>query len=321
MSRTGCRSLTDISELSRRLHERGARRVALQFPEGLKRRALAFASALRDEGFLILISGDPCYGACDPALRLLEYADVLVHFGHSEMIFHPDIIFEPFYMDFDPTVLEKALPHLREKKIGVVTTVQHIHMREEIKGYLESHGIEALFGEGGGRVRHSGQVLGCSFSAARIPGVSEVLYVGTGVFHPLGVQLATGARVIALDPYTGDAREVNADRFLRKRHALIEKARNAENFGIIVSLKQGQNRYALARRLESLSDKGYLVITEEVDPDELLNLGFSCYVNTACPRLAYDDQVRFPVPVITPIEYEIVCGARSWDEYRIDEIE
>jgi 2-(3-amino-3-carboxypropyl)histidine synthase len=57
-----------------------------------------------------------------------------------------------------------------------------------------------------------------------------------------------------------------------------------------------------------------------VNPDELINLGFPVYVNTACPRLAFDDQSRFPVPVITPQEFEIVCGVRTWDEYTIDEI-
>jgi len=50
------------------------------------------------------------------------------------------------------------------------------------------------------------------------------------------------------------------------------------------------------------------------------NLGFDCYVNTACPRLAYDDQVRFPAPVLSPQEFEILCGVRTWDEYEIDEI-
>jgi 2-(3-amino-3-carboxypropyl)histidine synthase len=59
----------------------------------------------------------------------------------------------------------------------------------------------------------------------------------------------------------------------------------------------------------------------EVSPGELLNLGFDCYVNTACPRLAYDDQIRFPVPVLSPPEFEILCGARSWDDYTIDEWE
>lgn len=59
---------------------------------------------------------------------------------------------------------------------------------------------------------------------------------------------------------------------------------------------------------------------QEVSPDSLLNLGYECYVNTACPRLAYDDQVRFPVPVLSPPEYEIVQGVRDWDDYIIDEI-
>jgi len=63
-----------------------------------------------------------------------------------------------------------------------------------------------------------------------------------------------------------------------------------------------------------------IVTMREVNPDELLNLGFACYVNTACPRLAYDDQVRFPVPVLSPQEFEILCGVRTWDTYTIDEI-
>jgi len=313
--------LTDISELIKKLEDRNAGVVALQFPAGLKRESIPVASALRDAGFEVIISGDPCYGACDPAVRLLDYADVLVQFGHSEIESHPNIIFEPHFMDFDPSILENAIPLITARKIGVVTTVQHVHMVKIIQDYLESRGIETLFEEGGDRVKYPGQVLGCSFAAARIPGISEILFVGTGVFHPLGVQLATGARVVALDPYTGAAVEVDAGRFLRRRHALIEKAREAGNYGIIVSLKRGQNRYLLARKLKDLSPRAFIVVMEEVTPDELLNLGFPCYVNTACPRLAYDDQIRFPVPVITPWEYEIVCGVRSWEDYRIDEIE
>ena len=70
----------------------------------------------------------------------------------------------------------------------------------------------------------------------------------------------------------------------------------------------------------SLSPGAVIVLMQEISPAELLNLGFACYVNTACPRLAYDDQVRFPVPVLSPQEFEILCGARTWEEYVIDEI-
>ena len=100
----------------------------------------------------------------------------------------------------------------------------------------------------------------------------------------------------------------------------MEKARGAKTVGIIVSSKTGQQRMELARRLVSLSQQAVIITMSEVSPDELLNLGFACYVNTACPRIAYDDQVRFPVPVLSPQEFEIICGVRTWDDYAIDEI-
>jgi 2-(3-amino-3-carboxypropyl)histidine synthase len=128
------------------------------------------------------------------------------------------------------------------------------------------------------------------------------------------------ARVIALDPLTGTAQIVSGDALLRKRFAVMERARGVKSIGIIVSSKSGQQRMALARHLAGLSPHAIIVTMHEVSPDELLNLGFGCYVNTACPRLAYDDQVRFPVPVLSPQEFEILCGVRSWDQYTIDEI-
>jgi len=310
----------DTSDLIHQLKERGARRVALQFPEGLKRKAEAYGSALRDAGFEVIVSGDPCYGACDLALDTLTEADVLVHVGHAPVDDRPDVIFLPYRMDFDIGVLEHALQFIRGKTIGLVTTVQHAHLVPAMEEYLQSRGYEIRVAEGKGRTPLRGQVLGCCFTAAKESGADEILFVGTGVFHPIGIALATRARVIALDPLTGTAQEVSGETLLRRRFAAIEKARGAATVGIIVSTKSGQNRMDLARRLAALADNAVIVTIREVSPDELLNLGFGCYVNTACPRLAYDDQVRFPVPVLSPQEYEILCGVRDWDQYEIDEI-
>jgi 2-(3-amino-3-carboxypropyl)histidine synthase len=312
--------LTGISDLAGRLHARGARVVALQFPAGLKRRSVAVATALEKEGFSVLINGDPCYGACDLSLYLLEYADVLVHFGHTPLTWHPDVVYELCQVDFDVKVIHRALPFFSGKAIGLVTTAQHTQMMDEVARELRSLGFSVVIRPGEERTPEPGQVLGCTFSAARIPGVSDILFIGTGLFHPLGIQLATGSRVVALDPLTGEVSLVDGDRFLRKRHAFMEKARGAAAFGIIVSRKPGQNRYALAQRLTTLGRTAFLVFMDEVSPAGLLDLGFPAYVNTACPRLAYDDQIRFPVPVLTPSEFEILCGLRSWEEYRMDEI-
>ncbi|HOB17720.1 MAG TPA: diphthamide biosynthesis enzyme Dph2 [Candidatus Methanoculleus thermohydrogenotrophicum] len=312
-------SLIPVSDLIRRLSERGVECVALQFPAGLARQAPEVAAALRDAGFWVIISGDPCYGACDLALDTLAHADVLVHFGHAPLEERPDVIYEPVRIDFDVSVLSRALPVLESRRIGLVTTVQHVHLVSAMVAYLAEHGIEAVVAPGDRRTPLPGQVLGCNFAAARATGRDEILFVGTGVFHPTGIQLATRSRVVALDPFTGEARTVDASRLVRRRAAVMAKADGAGSFGIIVSTKSGQQRMALARRLAALSDRAVLVAMREVSPAGMLDLGFGAYVNTACPRLAYDDQIRFPVPVLTPPEFEILCGVRAWEDYAIDE--
>ena len=310
----------DISDLVRQLRDRGAKSVALQFPAGLKRRAAEFAAGLREAGFDVIISGDPCYGACDLALDTLASADILVHVGHAPVDEQERVIFLPWEVDFEVAVLENAIPLLGETTTGLVTTVQHVHLIPAMESFLKERGIDIRVADGRGRTPCRGQVLGCCFTTAKRTKADQILFVGTGLFHPIGIALSTGARVIALDPLTGTAQEVNGEALLRRRFGVIEKARGATCIGILVSTKSGQCRMDLARRLAALSPHAVIVTMNEVSPDELLNLGFGCYVNTACPRLAYDDQMRFPVPVLSPQEFEILCGVRSWDQYTIDEI-
>jgi 2-(3-amino-3-carboxypropyl)histidine synthase len=266
------------------------------------------------------LSGNPCYGACDLALDTLAFADVLVHFGHAPVDGTENVIFEPCPVDFDVSILENAVPLLKGETVGLVTTVQYAHLVPLMETFLRSRGIDVRVAEGSGRTPHRGQVLGCSFHAAKETHADEILFVGTGLFHPVGISLVMNARVIALDPFTGTAQEASGDSLKRRRFAVMERARGAKSIGIIVSIKSGQQRMALAERLAGLSPHAVIVAMQEVSPDELLNLGFAAYVNTACPRLAYDDQIRFPVPVLSPQEFEILCGVRSWDDYSVDEI-
>jgi len=138
---------------------------------------------------------------------------------------------------------------------------------------------------GGWENRLSGQVLGCNFTSARVD-CEEILYIGSGIFHPLGVAIATGKRVIAADPYLDRAAEVAPDKFLRKRGGYIARAMDAEVFGIIVSTKSGQNRMELAMRLKALAEKhgkkGFIIEMELVTPEQLLAFKADAYVNTAC---------------------------------------
>lgn len=311
-----------LTDLITDLRARNAKRVAVQLPEGLKRGTAMLAKALRDEGFDVTICGDACWGACDLALDALADADVLVHIGHTPVTPEENIIYIPFRQDINPDILASSLPALAPyPRIGIVTTIQHAHQTEDMRHWLAEHGITAVIGHGSSRTPQPGQILGCTYAAAKSSDADAYLFVGTGVFHAIGVSLATGKPTFALDPYgDGGVQEVSADRLLRKRFVQIEKAKTAETFGILLSGKSGQCRKELARCLAALTDKASIILIREVSEMQLRNLGFDAYVNTACPRLALDDQSRFPMPVLSPAEFEIVLGLRSWDDYAIDEI-
>ena len=319
----------EIERIVRAINGRKCHKVVLQFPEGLKRKAAEVASAISGQvSCEIIIHGEPCFGACDvPRTN----ADLIVQFGHLPIpcLESPNsIMFIQAKSDADPMpVLEMALDKLPEK-IGLLTTAQHIHIIVPAMNFLEGKGKKVLVGKGDGRLFAEGQVLGCNASVARniADKVDAFLFVGTGNFHPLAVALASSKPVFIADPVNNEVRDISEvrDRMLRQRHAAIEKAREAKRFGILLSEKPGQRREKMARYSKQLlSEKKLDATIVEIDlvtPQKLDAFGLDAWVSTACPRLAIDEYSAFSVPVLTPIELEILLGKRDWDDYVFDEI-
>jgi 2-(3-amino-3-carboxypropyl)histidine synthase len=315
----------DLGRIKDIIKENHHRTVGLQFPEGFKRRAFMIAGELEDDtGSDIIISGNPCFGACDIDTILAGKVDVMFHFGHSKMGKFENVVFIEARSNVDVLQCVKiALPMFKTKKIGLITTVQHIHKLEETARFLDENGKKGISGKGDIRVSYPGQVLGCNFSAARLE-CEEYLYIGSGIFHPLGVAIATGKRVVAADPYLNQVIEVSPEKFIRKRSGYIAKSMDAKVFGVIVSSKSGQNRIDLARKLSGMArrhgKKAQIIMMDLVTPEQLLAFKVDAYVNTACPRITIDDADRFHVPVLSPSEFEIVLGERKWDLLEMDEI-
>ncbi len=315
----------DIERMIRIIKDRKCRKVGLQLPEGLKRKAPGIAGMIEEQtGADVVISGNPCFGACDIDTVLAGSVDVLFHFGHAGMGNYDNLVFIEARSNIDVVpVIRKALSLLKTERIGLITTVQHVHKLFEACAVLKEHGKEGVIGTGDRRVAYPGQVLGCNFTAARVD-CEELLYIGSGIFHPLGVAIATGKRVIAADPYLDQAVEVAPEKFLRKRGGYIARAMDAAVFGIIVSTKSGQNRMELAMRLKALAEKhgkkGFIIEMELVTPEQILAFQADAYVNTACPRITIDDAVRFHAPVLTPQEFESALGERGVENIEMDEI-
>ncbi len=88
--------------------------------------------------------------------------------------------------------------------------------------------------------------------------------------------------------------------------------------------KTDRSRLELASTLKKCAKKhgkdAYLIMIDLVTPDQLLQFKADAFVNTACPRLAIDEVGRFPSPMLTPQEFEIVLGEREWERLVLDEI-
>lgn len=321
----------NIHEVLAKIREMDAHTVGLQFPEGLKMYATYVARQIEEEtGANVIISGDPCYGACDVSDAAMDnLVDLLVHFGHTPLPLEyevPVLFLEAeFQLNVTPAV-SKALDLLKDyKRIGLVTTAQHLHLIDEITDLLRENGKEVVMEKGRGTQK--AQVLGCNFSSIENLSVDAFLFLGSGNFHPLGIKLSTSKPVIIADPYHNEARNIDkfADRMMRIRFAKITKAREAERFGIIVSSKKGQNRMELARSLKDIIEaegkQAFIIFMNQVTPDLLVPYReLDAYVITACPRIAIDDANIYDKPLLTPEELLIVRDKKKWDDYVMDEI-
>jgi 2-(3-amino-3-carboxypropyl)histidine synthase len=317
----------EIQRILDEIERRKCRTVVLQLPEGLKKDATRLAGRLEEKGNVtVVVSADPCYGACD--LTTFR-GDLLIHFGHAPISTpDEDVLYIELSADLDVLpLLEEVLPKLK-KTVAITAAIQYIPSLPTVKGFLEQNGVEVHIGEGDSRVAYPGQILGCNFSAPKSVAeeVEQFLYTGEGNFHPLGIALATGKDVLVIDPEMNEVRDMSEfkESILRQRHAVITNLSVASSFGIIVSSKIGQSRFGLASKmkedLEKNGKKAVLFLVDNLNPDHLLGLDVDAFISVACPRIAIDDFALYKKPIITPAEAEIVLGQRKWEEYAFDEI-
>ena len=322
----------DIASAISEIKRIKARIIALQVPEGLKKRAYQIAEDLENKsGAEVLVVAEPCFGACDVPSSLFDIVDAIVNVGHSpipNLKFPKPLIFVPARSNV-PVLdqLKKSVGMLQEP-VGVLATSQHLAELDEVIEGLENMGIRTKVGEGDSRISHAGEILGCNYTSAQAVSkeINSYLLIGSGTFHALGVHLATGKKVVVLDPNLEEPKEIDQikDKILRQRHAVIERADKARVFGIIVGEKVGQRRMRRAKELRKLlrwkRKDAALILMDKFDPEKLRSLPFDAYVSTACPRIAIDDVAMYDKPLLTPQELEIVLGVRKWENYSFDQM-
>ena len=314
----------DIEKAREELDEMGARSILLQVPDGLIRKA---GRILEEIGLNGAIWGGTCYGACDLPQDIGD-ADALVHVGHSEIpnldVDYPVVYIEAWAVRFAD--IPQELFERLEGKVGLYSTVQYRKHLDKVKNALEEEGFDVLIEEGDDRIKYPGQILGCNYSAIA-KGADSHLYIGSGRFHPIGLSLVSGANVVIFNPSTGEVSETGelADKMLRKRHAAItasqDKMEESDKYiGVIVSTKGGQKRMKMAENIAAEDDRVKIIVFDEIIPSRVDSMDLCCVVNTACPRIALDDSIRFKTTILTPVEFEILKGKIDWDNWSVDQI-
>jgi 2-(3-amino-3-carboxypropyl)histidine synthase len=285
------------------------KRILLQFPEGLSNKVVEIAEKLKD--FDVFIVAEPCYGACDLKLhyaKLLK-CDKVLHLCHTKLVESDvDVDYVILKEDVDVTFVEEFSEEIREKRIGICSPVQYVHLLGRVKSLLEKKGKEVLLGSGNATTPFlfPGQILGCNYSQALCleSKVDCYLVLSSGKFHAVGLALKTEKPVYLADIERRRIEKVDASKIKKKielaKYLILKEARRV---GIVISVKEGQFKPELAYKvkeyLERAGKKCVFLVMDFVNP-EFLNYikGIDGFVNTACPRIGIDDLERFDKPVV-----------------------
>lgn len=179
------------------------------------------------------------------------------------------------------------------RKVAIFTTIQFQNSLKPVKEQLKAAGIlvETFRPR---RTRHEGQILGCS--TTKFETDADFLYVGDGLFHPKALLLRNpNKKVYSYNPKSGEEDILTPESTITIRKKIIgmySKFLTSKNIGVLLSLKNGQNKAYLAKNLEEqYPDKTFYYFADNTyNFTSLQDFPFiDMYLNTMCERIGYDD--------------------------------
>lgn len=216
---------------------------------------------------------------------------------------------------------KETLDYLGKKKyskIALFSSVQFLSGLEGVREQLLQRKIEVVVSTAD-RASAVGQLLGCDCNYSNLNLQEEVdafLYIGDGKFHPLALLYAQRDRpedvhkgvqdwkeVICYDPrgkMTIIGKKEIEMRLNRYRGSLM-KFLSAQNVGVIITVKPGQQQLKAALMLEKKypAKRFYYFLDDTISLGQLENFPFvDVWVNTACPRISFDEGVMFRKGVV-----------------------
>ncbi|KAJ1658346.1 Diphthamide biosynthesis protein 1 [Dispira simplex] len=301
-----------------------AKRVALQFPEGILMFACTISDILqRFANVETVIMGDVTYGACciDDFTAKQLGCDFMVHYGHSCLV-PVDItsikvlyVFVEIAIDtahFVATVRKNFTPGSR---LALVGTIQFVGAIQQSRKTLET---EFAITIPQSKPLSPGEVLGCT--APKLGPQDAIVYLADGRFHLEAIMIANpDIPAYQYDPYSKKfTREYYEHEEMHTlRQQAIITARHAKKFGLILGTlgRQGSPKVIkeLEQKLKARNLDYVVVLLSEIFPDKLAQFAdIDAWVQVACPRLSIDWGYAFERPLLSPYEMSVVLESTPW---------
>eukprot|EP00796_Vickermania_ingenoplastis_P000523 gene523-289_t len=286
----------EIEKCVKRIKEKEATRVALQFPEGPLR------------GLHRGYTGDS--NGCRNALG----CDFLIHYGHSCLIsikdcLVPNMMYVFVEIDIDLQHLIDTVTALvpSDTRLACIATVQFISSMRSAMKTLQTHFTHPIVVPQM-RPLSTGEILGCTSPLVDPSSVDLVLYVGDGRFHLESFLIAHPTlEALQYDPYKKELTKesYNNEEMRTLRKEAVELGKKATSFAIIMGTlgRQGHPRVVdrILRLAKQQNKRATLLLMSEIFPQKLAQLqDVDCYIQVACPRLSIDWGYAFDKPLLSP---------------------
>ncbi|KAG0698784.1 putative diphthamide synthesis protein-domain-containing protein [Suillus ampliporus] len=327
------------------------KRIALQFPDELLRHSVPIYRLLKNEageGHDIYVLADTSYGSCcvdEVAAQHID-ADLIVHYGHaclSQPSRLPVIyVFGKKHIDVDDCINQlgeclttKLQQHTNNDSDSRPTVLLRYDVGYSYRADIIAHRLEGRLQSLNTRVLHhplptrldpkttaqSPKTLEQTSAEVDEDGHADVIiaYIGGESLNLTNLLMThSHCEAYGYDPSTRSAHVEShrTNKLLMRRFAMVQRARDADVFGILIGTL-GVTSYLplivhVRKLLARAQKKSYTISVGKLNPAKLANfMEIECFILIACPENSVIDAKEFLRPIITPFELEVALQAEG----------
>ncbi|THH16089.1 hypothetical protein EW146_g4501 [Bondarzewia mesenterica] len=350
----------EIHRTSEEIVSGNFKRIALQFPDELLRDSVPIYRLLKRKigrlprNHTVIETDFPVSCCADEVAAQHVDADAIVHFGHATYRLPVIYVFGKKPIDVQDCVRGfvqslKSSSDLNGHIISLRHDVAYTHQADviasQLRAALDPLDMSFSYSKTPCRLDPSSSSASASSMREDIPphnceleidkstskkpsDSSPIFYIGPSSLRLTNLIMTHSSNpVYSYDPSTRQTHleSVRTNKLLMRRYAVVQKARDADVFGILVGTL-GVSSYLplinnLRQMLKRAHKKSYTISVGKLNPAKLANfMEIECFVLVACPENSLIETKEFYRPIVTPYELQVALQPEPvWTgEYILD---